>query len=495
MVATPSLLLITVDCLRADHTGFLGYQRPTTPFMDSLARESLVFRNAIAAGVPTYYAFPAILASRHPLALGRDVVGIAPEEPTLATAFQDSGYATAAFLAGNPYLSKRFGYHAGFDTFVDFLDKAIAPLSEGADLSPQNGGWLSRSNRKLHRLSHQLGPMGPVYDELYFRYCQLLAARSRLSLDELRRFPAANEIVDHACDWLKGIAGRPFFLWLHFMDAHGPYYPPGEARKLMGASQMDPVHARYLNSYWNRGDIGVKRLAPLRDEIVDLYDAGIRWVDVQVARLLQELQRLHLWDRCIMAFTADHGEEFLDHGGRFHSPSKVYEELSHVPLLLRIPATASPRSVEPPFSLVDLAPTLLEIADVPTPFSFHGTSRWPQLQTGEGFAEAAIIESVAGCTNPFHSETRLGGRILGIRETRYKLVVDHASSKEWLFDLDQDPKELAPLSPAAEKSVRLRLLDRARRHLADSFQSRDNDHRLAARLRDLRLEWSQPTVR
>ena len=117
-MGTPrSLVLITVDCLRADHVGFLGYNRPTTPFLDALATESLVFSNAIVAGAPTYYSFPAIMASRYPLALGRDVVGLAPDEPTLASALNQAGYATAAFLAGNPYLSRRFGYHAGFDTF------------------------------------------------------------------------------------------------------------------------------------------------------------------------------------------------------------------------------------------------------------------------------------------------------------------------------------------------------------------------------------------
>src|ERR1700758_4494931 len=100
-----SLVLITVDCLRADHVGFLGYDRATTPFLDSLAKESFVFPEAIAAGVPTYYSFPAILASRYPLALGRDVIGLAPGEASLACTLQDAGYATAAFLAANPYLS------------------------------------------------------------------------------------------------------------------------------------------------------------------------------------------------------------------------------------------------------------------------------------------------------------------------------------------------------------------------------------------------------
>src|ERR1700733_16285338 len=121
-----SIVLVTVDCLRADHVGFMGYPRPTTPFLDSLASESLVFPAAIVAGAPTYYSFPAILASRYPLALGRDVLGLAPGEPSLASVLQGAGYATASFGAANPYISAQFGYEEGFDTFSDFLDTEVA---------------------------------------------------------------------------------------------------------------------------------------------------------------------------------------------------------------------------------------------------------------------------------------------------------------------------------------------------------------------------------
>src|SRR5579863_6849740 len=116
-----SIVLITVDCLRADHVGFMGYERPTTPFLDSLANESFVVPTAIVAGAPTYYSFPAIMASRYPLALGRDVLGLAPDEASLATVLQQAGYATASFSAANPYISSQFGYQQGFDAFQDFL--------------------------------------------------------------------------------------------------------------------------------------------------------------------------------------------------------------------------------------------------------------------------------------------------------------------------------------------------------------------------------------
>ena len=99
MANQKSLVLVTVDCLRADHTGFMGYKRPTTPFLDSLAADSFVFPAAIVAGAPTYYSFPAIHASRYPLALGRDIVGVGPGETTLASTLRDFGYVSAAFSA------------------------------------------------------------------------------------------------------------------------------------------------------------------------------------------------------------------------------------------------------------------------------------------------------------------------------------------------------------------------------------------------------------
>lgn len=491
MPIAQSLLLITVDCLRADHVGFLGYGKPSTPFLDSLAPGSLVFRNAIAAGVPTYYSFPAIMGSRHPLALGRDVIGIAPGEPTMASALKESGYATAAFLAGNPYLSKRFGYEAGFDTFVDFLDADLSQVPDDLAADVEAERSRSRFNRLLRETFHKLGPVGRVYDQAYFRYCQWIANRDASSFDTLRRFPAADVIAERAHDWLKEHACGPFFLWLHFMDPHAPYYPPPQATALMGHREVAPSRARYLNSYWNRGDLNPKDLERHREEIIALYDAGIRWVDSQVERLVDGMRNLGVADTCVMAVTADHGEEFLDHGGRFHSPSRTNEELSHVPLLVHVPGLSAAKPVNSAFSLIDLAPTLLEIVDVPGPFSFRGQSRWSSLKSGQSWEEPAITESVMTCTNPFRLENRFGRRMLGIRDEHYKLVINCESGSESLFDLRTDQKELHPLPPDRGKAVRHRFLDRARQHLADSLQSRDFDSRLAARLHDVRLEWSQ----
>ena len=394
-------------------------------------------------------------------------------------------------VLANPYISARFGYEHGFDTFRDFLENEPAPLAEEKVNAANGNGWASRLNRRLQNIRPALGPLGVVYDELYFEYCQRVTPVAD-SLDALRRFPAADVIVDHACTWLASVGDAPFFLWLHLMDPHSPYYPKEAALTLMGQDPVTPYRARYLNSNWNRSDLGPRRFARHRDEVVALYDAGIRWVDVQMARLIETLRGSNRWDDCIFAFTADHGEEFLDHGGRYHPPSRLMEELIHLPLLLRVPGSAKKDVAKSPFSMLHLAPTLLDAAQVPAPTSFEGRSQWEQLRQGASSDGVAISECVAGCTNPFRPENRMGPRVLSVRESRYKLVLHFDPPSENLFDLDADPSERAPLAPAAQKPVRRRLLEIARAHLRRSVEQRDLRTRVQARLRELQLEWKKP---
>jgi len=490
MSAQKSIVVVTVDCLRADHVGFMGYERPTTPFLDSLAAASCVVPNAIVAGAPTYYSFPAILGSRHSLALGRDVLGLAPGESSLGSVLKQAGYATAGMSAANPYLSSQFGYDQGLDEFHDYLSDGSSPTLAVSVATAPNG-WASRVNSKLQAMRPAMGSLGILYDELYFRYCQRITPAPQ-SIAALRPYPTADVIVDHACTWLKSIGNKPFFLWLHLMDPHAPYYPKDEALALMGDGPILPNRARYLNSYWNRSDLGPSRLARHREEIVTLYDAGIRWVDTQMARFIDTLRASKLWDDCIFALTADHGEEFLDHGGRFHPPSKLTEELIHVPLLLRVPGSAGKEVGKSPFSLLDLAPTLLDAAQLPAPEEFQGQSRWNDFGSGKGFDRVAISECVAGCTNPFRRDGRLGPRVLSVREARFKLILDFDPPAEQLYDLETDPGEHAPLAPSAQMAVRRRLLEVARDHLQRSSSQRDERMRVRARVRDLQLEWTRP---
>jgi arylsulfatase A-like enzyme len=171
------------------------------------------------------------------------------------------------------------------------------------------------------------------------------------------------------------------------------------------------------------------------------------------------------------------------------------EELIHVPLLLRVPGSEKRDVVNSPFSMLHLAPTLLDAVQLPVPADFQGRSYWEQLQQGESFDGVAISECVAGCTNPFRPENRIGPRVLSVRESRYKLVLHLDPPAENLYDLEADPRELEPLAPAAQKPVRRRLLEIALEHLRRSSEQRDSRTRLQVRLRELRLEWKNPAVK
>ena len=482
-----SVVLVTVDCLRADHVGFLGYSRPVTPVLDSLAKESIVFSNAIVAGAPTYFSFPATLASRYPLSLGRDVAGIAPNEPTLASALRDAGYATAALLAGNPYLSARFGYDQGFDTFRDFLD-AVEP--QEPQFSPAAANGASPLNRRIQAASRGTAFTAAAYDELYFWYCQWRASRENASMDQLRRYPAADVIVDQARSWLSSLGDEPFFLWLHLMDPHHPYFPPEEALAAVGASQITARRARFLNFFWNRGDVSPRRLQGYRDEVLSLYDAGLYWADKQIARLIQALRHFQRWENTVLAVTADHGEEFLEHGARYHSPNHLPEQLIHVPLLLRLPEASGARVLDGPFSLLHLAPTLLGLMDVPVPQTFQGRSYQKHILSGELPDDPVISECADGCNNPFHVKERLRPRLMTVRDRQYKLVLRFGEKKDDLYDLKNDPEEHSPLGANALPNIRAHLLQTALAHLRTTRQNRNLDLALQGRIRNLRQSFS-----
>jgi arylsulfatase A-like enzyme len=480
-----------VDCLRADHCGFNGYLRPTTPFLDSLAAESFVVPAAVIAGGPTYYSFPAILASRMPLALGRDVIGLAPGEETLATSLREGGYATAAFAAANPYISPRFGYDHGFDVFRDFsdfdADRQAVP-SAGQSQVSRPATARGRLNRAVKGMAASLG-LSKFYDELYFQYCVRVASSSVRSVEALRRFPGAGVLVDDAQAWLASVGERPFFLWLHLMEPHSPYYPPEDAFHEFAGKKLSASRARYLNEFWNRSDLTAARLGRYRDQIVELYDAGILAADRQIARLGEHLKSVGRWDDCVFVLTADHGEEFLEHGERYHAPVRLTEEIARVPLMIRVPGQPKTTVGTAPFSQLHLAPTLLELLDVKAPAGFRGRSLWPNLRDAIPWDEPATMECSYGCGNPFRAEDRMGARLMGVRDRRYKLVFRiEQGETEALYDLQADPAEQSPLNAGSEIETRIRLLRVAREELAKVMAERDPVARLRSRLRDFRLE-------
>jgi len=300
---------------------------------------------------------------------------------------------------------------------------------------------------------------------------------------------------------LVSVGQRPFFLWLHLMDPHSPYYPPNEAYRELTGRDIEPGRARYLNEYWNRSDLTPPALSGKRDEVIQLYDAGIRWVDRQIARLVDSLRQSHRWDDCVFALTADHGEEFLEHGGRYHSPVRLSEEIIRVPLLIRVPGERGAKVPASPMSHLHLAPTLLEIVGEQAPSAFRGRSLWTNLQKGIAWDDPtidsaidpaigpAIIECAYGCTNPFRAESRSASRLLGVRDARFKLVMRlEPGAIEEVYDLEADPAEMRPSTEGPALETRKRLLQAAREHMEKTVSTRDPVMRLRARLRDFRRD-------
>lgn len=453
------LVLLTVDCLRADHLGAYGCSPSPTPFLDQLAPQCSLFERAVTAGLPTYYAFPALLASRFPLAFGRDTVGLLPGEATLATACRAAGFATGGFVAGNPYVSARERYNQGFDHFEDFLSSATGVVEE----SEESGRFRHGIHRRIARLASCSQLTERLFKELQFQLWALRFTRQPKSAESLRRYPSADRLVDAALPWLESRGKDRVFLWIHLMDPHHPYHPPDRALELLGRSDLKPERSLFLNAHWGRGEISLQRRARHREDVLALYDAGVRWVDHEVERLVGCLKEQGIWQDTLFVLTADHGEEFLERGGCYHYPVHMGDELTRVPLLIHDPSTKAARVPEP-FSLVDLAPTLAGRCGVAIPPSFHGRCRW-QGEHFVGSPEPVLTECVYDRRNPWQPQTESGARLLAAQDGRYKLVVNFATEEENFFDLEVDPQELAPWPPDRSHPARGALLRAMQDHL------------------------------
>jgi arylsulfatase A-like enzyme len=157
-----------------------------------------------------------------------------------------------------------------------------------------------------------------------------------------------------------------------------------------------------------------------------------------------------------------------------------------VPLLIRVPGIQKKLSAAP-FSLLHVAPTVLDAIGIESPEEFEGRSYWPEMQAGEGW-HVAISEAVGKCTNPMEAEKRLGGRVLVLQDQRFKLVLDFERNAEELYDLKNDPQERNCLPKEGERKVRTQMLRMAHEHLAR--KQSDRVRTLRAIVREIGLEWS-----
>jgi arylsulfatase A-like enzyme/Flp pilus assembly protein TadD len=363
----PNVILITLDTTRADRMGFLGSQRGLTPNLDGLARQSVVFTRAYAQVPLTTPSHAALLTGTYPQYNHVQDLGepLNPKLPYLPDLFHQHGYQTAAFV-GSIVLDPDNGGAPGFDRGFDFYDARFHNSKPGED-----------------------------------RY-QSLERR-------------AEDVANHAMGWLSHHQHAPFFIWLHFYDAHEPYDPP------------EPFLSKYPT---------------------EPYDGEIAYTDSVVGSILDVLRRHGLYQNTVIAVAADHGEAFGEHGEKYHGVF-LYDETIHVPLLLKLPSEKyAGMRVEERVALTDIAPSLLQAAKMPVPAVMQGQSLLPLTDTPNRGASTK--------NNPteraIYSETEYAHRAFGWSELRswrvQKYLYVQAPKKE-LYDQSIDPEAVKNLAPKA----------------------------------------------
>lgn len=428
-----STVLITVDCLRPDHVHTYGYERKTTPNIDSLASEGAMYTDAYSNGPGTRWAFRAISMGVYPLRI--DGAGLPGRGgTTLAEVLSEHGYRTAAF-ADNPFLTSHFNQDRGFDSFYG-TDYWADEASIGDEI-------LFQLNEAASNVSDALSD-GPLYQGLkrvYDTFRSTVEAQSEQTLSSDR------QIVEQARDWIELAEERdePYFVWVHLMDAHHPYQYFPEHRETIGISD-DSEHVRIPGNV-------VDAPEEPRQEILDTYDANLREADSHIGRLVKSIS-----DDSTIVVTGDHGEEFGRHNP-FHQAS-VYNSISRVPLIIRSPEIVSGQ-VTNAVSHIDIPATVAELA---------GVEEQPALWEGiplDGL-EPPERDIFLGIEKP--------GEIQGavVRDDwKYHCTMSDLSSidQESVYDIESDPNESRDVS-ATEETILGELRTAWKRHVKNVRSNR-----------------------
>jgi arylsulfatase A-like enzyme len=402
----PNLLVVLVDTLRADRLGAYGSTAGLTPFLDSLAARGHVVRLAYAQSSWTAPSVASLLTSRYQSQHGVVALDsvLADAEVTLPEVLQEAGYATAGYSA-NAVIGPKLGYAQGFGAFRAFL---VHKTAEPSYL------WALERGATLNRL---------------------------------------------ALGWLDALAKeppRPWFLYLQYMEPHTPYAPPPEALARVRGGR-GPVDVRRANENYFFGHL--RELTPdeLRD-IVDVYDASVIAMDDALRDLFAELERRGRLANTVVVVTADHGDEFHEHGLMGHEKT-LYNEVLHVPLIVLTPGEARGAVLDGPRELIDVAPTLLQLAGIPVPAAFAGHSFASEL-TGNAVAGAAAAAPPAPERAAYAELLKQPGarrwtphvRALVRRDSK---LIEGIDGERAFFALDRDPGETDPtaLDPAVRADL------------------------------------------
>ncbi len=426
-----NVVLITIDSLRADHVGYHGYKRSTTPNIDSFAASGSRFMNAFAHVGGTQFSFPSILSGVMPLMHGGHS-RISESQTLLSEIFSNAGYRTGGFHS-NLYVSSEYGYERGWDRFYD-----SAPSKS---ITAQARRW---AKTRLRNTS--------IYPFLQRGY-DLLESSRGINIGSFH--VRGEKITDLAIDFIDEAPEKPTFLWVHYMDVHHPFLPPREYQRMFRDTLIDDRDSIKLRRKFIEEPESITQ-----DEFeafIDLYDAEIRYTDTQVGRLLDAIE--NRWgEQAFIGLTADHGDHFLDRG--YFGGAKLFDVKTHVPLC--ISGWNDCNAYDELVGLVDLPTTLLDVADLHVPETYQGYSL-QRLVFNDDWPREDII---GGWENSDKERT------IGIRERDWKFIKRPDGTTE-LYDLRSDPDEQNNVAEQNQKHVH-RFDERLEEHLQRVDDSMDD---------------------
>lgn len=393
MTVPPDIVLLTVDALRADHLSCHGYDRDT-PTLDTLAEEWVHVPTAISVSSHTREAMPPLLSGYYPERFAANGFTQVEESETLAGRLRAAGYQTGGFHS-NPYLSRAYGFDAGFDAFDDDL------------MLGQN---------KLFALAQQ--------------------ALDKFVLNRGEYYARAPTINRRSLNWLDDTEG-PAFLWNHYMDVHGPYHAP-ERRYAERAQSAIDAESLYRRSWKHPENITDKE----RRLLIDSYDDEIRYLDDHLGQFLDALRDRDRFEDALVVVTADHGDAFGEHG-YFSHPRHLHKGLLRVPLFISLPEGME-TTIEAPVSTLDVVPTLSEHARVA-----HDDLPGTPLVTADGEipSHGGVVFASAAGENEFD-----GVRRFAARNERRKVLLERevdggAVLNRRAFDLNTNDDKRISISP------------------------------------------------
>jgi len=434
--AAPNVLLITLDAVRPDHLGFYGYPRSTSPNLDRLASEGMVFLHAYAPSSYTMESAPSLFTSTYPSRHGLHSFSdsLPRSLPFLPEVFHSLGYRTAIFSTIRN-ISPVYGFGRGVD---DFFGRAVDPMS------------ATLASHFLDRLSLKSLPLlSGLCRALLGISMELFGTEDRIQTED------PLEITEKVSSWIGEGGSRPFFLYLHYRGGHSDYTPPAPYDTMFASPSPDPPVSSYPRGKPSFPPFTAA--SPLEDRarasMISQYDGEIRQHDDAIGRLLDFLERSGLAQNTIVLVTAVHGEEFYEHGGWGHGQS-LHDELIHVPMVWRVPGINAPSGrVDQLVSLIDVFPTLCSLCNVPA-------ADGPQLP----FEGQDLTSLLSGSGNPgtrdyVYAELHQGGhQAQALRTVSHKAIRVKFGRKaaRLLYDLSLDPGELYPVSQG-EMDTRERL--------------------------------------